>query len=62
MNNDEIRMLLNKISDIEKRFEGYAEMIEAENELSFILKGTYFLQEEIEKILNGEYEVSVWIV
>lgn len=51
-----IELCLKRINDLEKRLEKYYQLLKVENELDFILKGTYFLKEEIEQVMSGNYE------
>ncbi len=44
-----------KIDVLEKKLEKYYSLLKVENELDFILKGTYILQEDYDKVLAGEY-------
>ena len=55
MNNDLLELSYKKILELEKKLEYYFDMLKVENEVSFILKGTYLLESEIENILNGTY-------
>ena len=50
-----IELALKKIEVLEKKVEKYFSMLKIENELDFIFKGTYLLQEEIEDIYTGTY-------
>jgi len=50
-----IEMALKRISDLEKRLEKYFQLLKVENELDFILKGTYLTNEDIDNILSGNY-------
>lgn len=50
-----VELALKKISELEKRIEHYYEILKIDNEIDFILNGTYILEEEIENILNGTY-------
>ncbi len=54
MQND-IEMLLKRINNLEKRLEKYYKILLTENELDFILNGTYVLEKDIENILLGKY-------
>lgn len=55
MNQELLEQLYKKIEELEKKIELYYEMLKTENELSFILKGTYVLSSEIDAVLNGTY-------
>ena len=55
MNLELLENALKRISNIERKIEKYYEMLKIENELDFILNGTYVFSEEIENVLNGNY-------
>lgn len=55
MENLTIEMLFKRISNLEKRLEQYYNNLKIENELDFILKGTYIFKEDVESILDGTY-------
>lgn len=46
---------LSKIDALEKKLEKYYDMLKAENELYFILNGTYLMEEDINNLLIGIY-------
>ena len=48
-------LALKKIADLEKRLEKYYNLLKTENELNFILNGTYLLNQDIDNILSGNY-------
>ena len=50
-----IDLVLKKIDVLEKRLEAYFNLLKVDNELDFILKGTYILQEDYDAVLAGEY-------
>ena len=50
-----LELTYKKVVELEKKLELYYELLKVENELEFILKGSYFLEEELEAILNGTY-------
>ncbi len=50
-----IQLVIKKIADIEKKLEKYYQLLKTENELNFILNGTYLLNQDIENILIGNY-------
>ena len=55
MENITIEYLLKRINEIEKKLESYFNHLKVDNELDFVLKGTYSLKGEILNIINGEY-------
>lgn len=55
MDNEVLEIALKRISSLEKKLEMYYKMLEIENELSFILKGTYIFIEDINSIMEGNY-------
>lgn len=44
-----------KVFGVEKRLENYYQLLFIENELDFILKGCYFLQSDLDNVLEGIY-------
>lgn len=48
-----IELALKRIETLEKKLEKYYTMLKFENEIDFILKGTYVTAEEIENIVQG---------
>ena len=55
MNVDMLELVYKKLLDLEKRMELYYSMLKIDNELSFILKGTYLFNSDIESVINGTY-------
>lgn len=49
-----IELNQHKISVLEQKLEKYYQLLNVENELSFILKGSYILNTDIENLLNGQ--------
>lgn len=52
---NEIEMLIKKLNNLEKKLEKYYSILFTENELDFILNGTYILQQDIDDVLVGNY-------
>ena len=50
-----VELALKKIENLEKLVEKYFQMLKIENELDFIVKGTYVTEEEVNKICSGNY-------
>ena len=50
-----LELALKRISDLEKKLEKYYHLLKVQNELDFILKGTYVLNTDIEEVLSGNY-------
>lgn len=50
-----LEIALKKLSDLEKKLERYYQLLLVENELDFILKGSYVLNVDIDDILAGTY-------
>ena len=55
MKNITIEYLLKRINELEKKLEQYFNHLKIDNELDFILKGTYILRDEIFNLTNGLY-------
>ena len=49
--------ILKKIDELERKLEKYYHLLLISDELDMILKGCYIFDEDIEKILNGNYEL-----
>ena len=50
-----LELAFKRISELEKKLEIYYELLKIGNELDFILNGTYILEEDIQKFLEGNY-------
>ena len=50
-----LEMALKRIDNLEKKLEKYYKLLKIENELDFILHGTYLLSEDYENILEGNW-------
>ena len=48
-----LEQLLKQIEMLEKKVEKYFSILKIDNELDFILNGTYITKEEVEKIVEG---------
>lgn len=55
MNFNVVEMQLKKLMDLEKKLESYFKMLKVDNELTFIMNGTYLVEDELQNILNGIY-------
>lgn len=55
MDKEILEMVLKKLNELEKKLEIYYQKLKIENELSFILNGTYIFPNDIEKVINGTY-------
>ena len=49
-----VELALKKIDKLEKKLEKYVEMLRADNEIDFILKGSYVTQEELNSVIMGD--------
>lgn len=49
-----LEMLYKKVLELDKKVEKYFSILEINNELDFILKGGYLLQEDIDEVILGE--------
>ena len=50
-----LEQVIKRIERLEKKLEIYYSLLKVENELDFILKGTYFKDKDIEGLLTGNY-------
>ena len=55
MGNITIEDLLKRIIELEKRVEKYFNYLKVDNELDFVLKGTYVLKDDLLRIISGLY-------
>lgn len=46
-------LALKRIEALEKKLERYYSMLKVDNEVDFILKGTYITDEEISNVISG---------
>ena len=52
---DAVELLLKKLTQLEKKVEMYYQMLKINNELDFIINGTYLVEEDVNNILIGNY-------
>lgn len=50
-----LEKVMKRIDSLEKKVERYYMLLKMENELDFILKGSYLLTEDVDKIVEGRY-------
>lgn len=55
MDIDLLEITYKKLQNLEKRVELYYSILKITNELDFILNGNYYLEDELSKILEGNY-------
>ena len=48
-------LALKRIDKLEQNLERYYSLLKIENELDFILKGTYLTNKDLEGLLSGNY-------
>ena len=53
-------LILKKISVLEKKIEKYYQMLKIDNELTFIINGTYCLEEDVNNLIQGK-DKEVWL-
>ena len=51
-----LELALKRIDALEKKLEMYYSMLKVDNEIDFILRGTYVTEQDIEDVLAGNYE------
>ena len=56
MSEQMIEQLNQRVFNLEKKIETYYRLLKIEDELDFVLNGNYYLNDEIGKILIGDYE------
>ena len=50
-----VEILFKRLNALEKKMEKYYRVLYIENELDFILNGTYIFEEDLAGILDGNY-------
>jgi len=50
-----LQLALKKIDALEKKLERYYFLLKVENELDFVLKGTYLMNDDLSNTLSGSY-------
>ena len=55
MENELLELALARIAELERKLENYYEILRIDNELDFILKGTYITVEDMDSIMEGTY-------
>ena len=51
-----LELAMKKISELERKLENYYQLLFIENELDFILRGSYIVEDELSKVISGNYE------
>ena len=55
MENITMEYLLKRIIELEKKLERYFNYLKVDNELDFVLKGTYVFKDDLLRLINGLY-------
>ena len=50
-----VELAFKKILNLERLLERYFKILKVENELDFVLKGTYLFDEDLNGVFSGEY-------
>ncbi|MBO5954936.1 MAG: hypothetical protein J6Q13_03105 [Clostridia bacterium] len=50
-----LELALKRIDKLEKKIEMYYSLLKVENELDFVLKGTYLKDKDLDGLLTGNY-------
>lgn len=53
-----LELAMKKISELERKLENYYQLLFIENELDFILRGSYIVEDELSKVISGNYELN----
>ncbi len=53
---DNYELIIKRLSDLERRLERYYQLLLIRDELDFILKGKYIVDEDLQEIMNGTYQ------
>ena len=51
----ELEIIRKRVEQLEKKIEIYYELLTIQNELDFIMRGSYLLDDDINDILDGNY-------
>lgn len=54
MEKDMVELILKRLNELEKKLERYYKILKIDNELDFILNGTYCFEKDIENLLQGK--------
>ena len=54
-----LEFAMKKISELERKLENYYQLLFIENELDFILRGSYLVEDELNKVISGNYEINI---
>ena len=54
--NEELEDIMRRLCDLERKLEKYYDLLVRQNELDFVLNGTYILEDDIDDILDGTWE------
>lgn len=49
-----LELALKRIENLEKKVEKYFHILKIDNELDFVLNGTYLSEDDVGKIISGE--------
>lgn len=55
---EDFESALKRIAELERKIEKYFEILQVQNEIDFILKGSYVFEDEIEQIISGNYSYN----
>lgn len=50
-----LELALKRIEVLEKKLEKYYSLLKINNELDYILNGTYLMAEDLQKVIEGNY-------
>ena len=53
--NELLENAIKEIAELKRKIEKYYHLLKIENELDFILNGTYLFDEDIKNVLEGNY-------
>ncbi len=48
-----LEMLIKKVETLEKKLEKYYSLLKVDNELDFVLKGTYITEDEMDAVVQA---------
>ncbi|MBR6779329.1 MAG: hypothetical protein IKM43_04245 [Clostridia bacterium] len=55
MDHEMLENALKRIAELERKLELYYSLLKIDNELDFVINGTYLCDEELQNIMEGKY-------
>ena len=55
---EDLELALKRIAELERKIEIYYQLLHIDNELDFIINGTYVSPNEMDAVVNGSYQME----